>query len=176
FLEPSIELNNPLFRYATLRNSLLPQIKTLRRMGHDVVTLLSDSVAQKCIVDNKVEQIGTIAVIDSIEWMNGEGYFPRSLRHQSRNYFDGELLNIKKILLNSIGDLSYKPDVIIVWETPAYYLEELFPEAKCIYQMPGVFSRPPFANLVSFDDRLLERKTKPVDYIIDDGELSDFEK
>lgn len=176
FLEPSIELNNPLFRYATLRSSLLPQIKTLRRMGHDVVTLLSDSVAQKCIVDNKVEQIGTIAVIDSIEWMNGEGYFPRSLRHQSRNYFDGELLNIKKILLNSIGDLSYKPDVIIVWETPAYYLEELFPEAKCIYQMPGVFSRPPFANLVSFDDRLLERKTKPVDYIIDDGELSDFEK
>ena len=78
--------------------------------------------------------------------------------------------------MNSIGDLSYKPDVIIVWETPAYYLEELFPEAKCIYQMPGVFSRPPFANLVSFDDRLLERKTKPVDYIIDDGELSDFEK
>ncbi len=174
FLEPSIELGNPVFRYATLKNSLLPQIKSLRSEGHEVITFLSESVAQKCIDENKLNEVGNVAVIDPLEWMNGEGYFPRSMRHQEKKYFPGEVEIIKNLLLRSIDDSDFSPDIIIVWESPAYYLETIFPEAKIVYQMPGVFSRPPYANMVSFDSGLLADSSKIRQYTPNDNELNDL--
>lgn len=164
FLEPSIELGNPLFRYATLRNSLLPQIKSLRGSGHNVVTFLSESVAEKCVEDNRLTDIGEVAVVDPLEWMNGEGYFPRSMRHQRKEYFSGEIAAIQKLIVSSFNDSGFIPDVIVVWESPTYYLEQIFPNAKVVYQMPGVFSRPPYANMVSFDSGLLADSSKIPEY------------
>lgn len=156
FLEPAIEFGNPLFRFATLRNSILPQIKTLNVNGNEIVTVVSTPIANKSIEELQNNDFGTLSVIDPILWMNGESYYSRSQRHLKEIYLDGEIERISATLENSLPD-NFKPDIIIVWESPAKYLSKIFPEAKVIYQMPGFFSRPPFANLISFETSILDK-------------------
>lgn len=175
FLEPSIELNNPVFRYATLRNSFIPQIKYLRSKGHNVITFVGEPVASKCLEENKLDDIGTMAVIDPVEWTNGEGYFSRSVRHQNKEYNVGEVEDINIKIKKAINDDLFSPDLIISWESPVYYMDKVYPAAKVIYQMPGVFSRPPFANLVSFDTGLLSESSDIIDYIPSIDELNSFD-
>lgn len=160
FLEPAIEFGNPLFRFATLRNSISPQIKTLNVNGNKIVTLVSAPVANKTIEELQNIELGTLAVVDPIMWMNGESYYSRSQRHLNEDYKNDEIERISIILHNSLPD-NFEPDIIIVWESPAKYLSKIYPEAKVIYQMPGFFSRPPFANLISFEKSILD-KTKAV--------------
>ncbi len=160
FLEPAIEFGNPLFRFATLRNSLLPQIKTLLSAGDNVVTLVSTPVANKSLEEFQNQKTGTFAVVDPIEWMAGESYYSRSQRHFKENYNHGEIAYITNILRNALPE-KFIPDIIIVWESPTKYLKEIFPDSKIIYQMPGFFSRPPFANLISVDTGILESTLPP---------------
>ena len=42
-------------------------------------------------------------------------------------------------------------DVILQWENPVPFLQNLYPEALIINQMPGAFSRPPYPHTVTFD-------------------------
>jgi predicted HAD superfamily hydrolase len=147
YLEPAIEMNNPLFRFATLRNSILPQVKSLCA-ENNVVVLMSDSVADKAVEEGLARSLPTLAVIDCLSWTNGENSLARSLRHQRRQFRDGETDRLGGIVRASLPD-GFEPDVVIVWESPAYYLESVFPTASVLYQMPGFFSRPPFASLVS---------------------------
>lgn len=42
-------------------------------------------------------------------------------------------------------------DVILQWENPVPYLQELYPNALIVNQMPGIFSRPPYPHTVVFD-------------------------
>lgn len=156
FLEPAIELGNPLFRYATLRNSLIPQIKALHRSGSNVVALMSTPIAERAIQDRHNQVIPTMAVIDPLEWTNGENSLERAKRHQEENYHPGEVSRIETLIRKSMPP-DFTPDLIIVWESPTYYLKEIFPDAKILYQMPGFFSRPPFANLISVDTGLLNK-------------------
>lgn len=154
FLEPAIEMNNPLFRFATLRNSIVPQVKALSAAGDNVVVLASDSVAEKSIEDGLNRSIPTLSVIDCITWTAGENSFARSLRHQRREFKDGEIARLGNIIKTALPE-GYEPDVIVVWESPNYYLESIFPNATVLYQMPGFFSRPPFASLVSVSTAMM---------------------
>lgn len=49
-------------------------------------------------------------------------------------------------------------DVVLLWETPAPFLRELYPDALIIHQMPGTFSRPPYPHTVMFDPTGLYRQ------------------
>lgn len=49
-------------------------------------------------------------------------------------------------------------DCILLWETPAPYLKELFPEALIVNQMPGAFTRAPYPQTVTFDTLGLYRQ------------------
>ncbi|WP_146001356.1 HAD family hydrolase [Chimaeribacter arupi] len=155
YLEPAIEFGNPLFRYATLRNSFLPQIKSLQQAGMNVVTLMGLPVASQCLEDRHARNINTLAVIDPFEWMKGESYLTRAQRHHDEEYHEGEVERLGELLTQSLPD-AFTPDVIIVWESPANFLNTLYPQAKILYQMPGFFSRPPFGQLVSLDIGLLK--------------------
>lgn len=148
FLEPAIEMNNPLFRFATLRNSIVPQVKSLHAAGDNVVVLTSDCVAEKSIEDGLNRSIPALAVIDCLNWTGGENSLARSLRHQRREFRDGEVDRLTRIIRAALPD-GFEPDVVVVWESPTPYLESVFPNASVLYQMPGFFSRPPFASLVS---------------------------
>ncbi|QCR36642.1 HAD-IA family hydrolase [Nissabacter sp. SGAir0207] len=155
YLEPSIEFGNPLFRYATLRNSFLPQIKSLQQAGMNVVALMGTPIASQCLEDRHTRNIDTLAVIDPVEWMKGESYLTRAQRHHVNDYHEGEVARLEELLTCALPD-AFTPDVIIVWESPANFLATIYPQAKILYQMPGFFSRPPFSQLVSLDTGLLE--------------------
>ncbi|MDR1008530.1 MAG: HAD-IA family hydrolase [Campylobacteraceae bacterium] len=175
YLEPAIEFANPLFRYATLRNSLLPQIKTIVDSGGEIVLVTSISIAQKYTSDYHMQSNLTLAAIDSIEWTNCENYLERSIRHHNNKYLHNEISRLAKILKGVLPP-NYNPDLIIVWETPASYLSKIFPNSKILYQMPGFFSRPPFANMIAMDVGLLEHSSKiKIDkHIYTKGELQDL--
>ena len=98
FLEPAIEMNNPLFRFATLRNSIVPQVKSLHAAGDNVVVLTSDCVAEKSIEDGLNRSIPALAVIDCLNWTGGENSLARSLRHQRREFRDGEVDRLTRII------------------------------------------------------------------------------
>lgn len=159
FLEPSIELNNPLFRYATLRNSLLPQIRALKETGEEVLLLASAPIVEQSINDGFDRIIPRVAVIDPIVWMGGENARARALRLHQQLWTHSELETIRRHIFGAMPK-GFEPDIIIVWESPADYLKLVFPQALILYQMPGFFSRAPFPSLVSFDTGLLENSTR----------------
>ncbi|MGL5102319.1 MAG: HAD family hydrolase [Plesiomonas sp.] len=157
-LEPSIELGNPEFRFATLRNSITHQIKALYTTGNNTHLIMGDAVANKAMQDGFLKDLNSISIIDHFEWTHGENSFERSIRHQSQSYKDGEIDRLQKIIRTQLPD-NFEPNVIIVWESSTYYLEKIFPDAKIIYQMPGFFSRSPFPEMIKFDTGLLDKAT-----------------
>lgn len=173
FLEPTIEFGNPLFRFATLRNSFMPQIKSLQKNGNVVFTVMSSPVASAAIEANLFKDIINPVVIDPVEWSEGENYNARAMRHQLKKYKNGEIERLKNILFSKLPD-DLKADLIIVWESPAYFLKDIFPKGKVIYQMPGFFSRPPFANMISFNEGLLSESTSLTNYSITENDLLSF--
>lgn len=159
FLEPSIELGNPEFRFATLRSSLVYQIKALRSGGAQTHLIAGEAVANRAMQDDLLEDLHSVSTIDHFEWTQGENSFERSIRHQSNDYKDGEIERLRGIIFAQLPD-GFLPNVIIVWESPTYYLEKIFPDAKIIYQMPGFFSRAPFPEMIKFDVGLLDKATE----------------
>lgn len=156
FLEPSIELGNPEFRFATLRSSIIHQIKALRSVGIHTHLITGEAVANRAMQEGLLDDLSSLATIDHFEWTQGENSFERSMRHQSNNFKDGEVNRLHKIIKAQLPD-DFEPNVIIVWESSAYYLDLIFPDAKIIYQMPGFFSRSPFPEMIKFDTGLLDK-------------------
>ncbi len=155
-LEPAIELGNPEFRFATLRSSLIHQIKALRSVGAETHLITGEAVANRAMREGYLQELHSVSSIDPFEWTQGENSFERALRHQSRNYKAGEINYLQKIISSHLPN-NFQPDVIFVWESPMYFLEKIFPSARIIYQIPGFFSRAPFPEFIKFDKGLLNR-------------------
>lgn len=160
FLEPTIEFSNPLFRYTTLKNMFLPQIKSLIAEGSECCAVLSSPIAEKAQQDGIAKEIGSIAIVDPIEWNACENYLSRSLRHLAEQVSPMESERLSKILKHALPE-GFFPDLIIVWESPASFLRDIFPNVPVLYQMPGIFSRPPYPNFISMDQGLLWGATDP---------------
>lgn len=163
-LEPAIELGNPEFRFATLRSSLVNQIKALRSSGSKTHLIVGEAVANRAMKEGYLEDLHSVSAIDHFEWTQGENSFERSIRQQSKIYKDGEIDRLRKIIEAQLPK-NFSPDIIFVWESPMYFLEKIFPRVKIIYQMPGFFSRSPFPELVKFDVGLLD-KSADADYVV----------
>ncbi|MGF6286121.1 HAD family hydrolase [Pseudomonas silensiensis] len=174
YLEPAIELGNPEFRYATLRSSIVPQVSALRDAGVNVHCIVSQVIAERALRDGHIDAIGSLSTIDPLDWTEGENTLERSLRHQAKNHKDGELARLGELLKSGIPQ-GFDPDIIIVWESPMSLLGEIFPKARIIYQMPGFFSRAPFANLVAFDTGLLGDSTSPANRSVSPAEIEALE-
>lgn len=170
YLEPAIELGNPEFRYATLRSSIVPQVTALRDAGVNVHTIVSQVIAERALRDGLVTALGSLSTIDPLNWTEGENTLERSLRHQSKDYKEGEHTRLGDLFKAGIPT-GFEPDIIIVWESPMSFLGEVFPKARIIYQMPGFFSRSPFASLVAFDTGLLADSTSPADRSVSAAEI-----
>lgn len=155
YLEPSIELGNPLFRYATLRNSLIPQIKTLQSADHKIAVLMSSPVAEKAVKDGYGRLIEHMVVVDPLEWVRGENVLGRSLRHHKGLITNEEVDHIKS-MINGARPADFEPDLIIAWETSCEFLRTIYPNVRMLFQMPGFFSHPPFASMVSINNGLLD--------------------
>ncbi|MGE7990777.1 hypothetical protein ACQKPE_06960 [Pseudomonas sp. NPDC089554] len=155
FLEPAIELGNPVFRYPTLRGSIIPQVIALKNAGANVHCIMSTAVAEHALRDGHMKALGTVSVIDPIQWTKGENTYERSLRHQDRAFREGEVDKLTAFIKDGLPE-GFSPDIVLAWETPMPYLQFISPDTRIIYQMPGFFSRAPYAELISFDDGLLK--------------------
>ncbi|MNJ20740.1 hypothetical protein D3C77_150780 [compost metagenome] len=154
FLEPAIELGNPVFRYPTLRSSIVSQVVALKGAGANVHCIMSTAVAEHALRDGHMKALGTVSVIDPIQWTEGENTFERSLRHQEGTFREGEVDRLAGLIKEGLPE-GFEPDVVLVWESPMPYLQSIFEKARILYQMPGFFSRSPYPELISFDDGLL---------------------
>jgi HAD superfamily hydrolase (TIGR01549 family) len=174
YLEPAIELGNPEFRYATLRSSIVPQVTALRSAGVNVHCIVSQVIAERALRDGHIAALGSLSTIDPLNWTEGENTLERSLRHQAKSYKEGEHARLGE-LLRADMPAGFEPDIILVWESPMSCLGEIFTKARIIYQMPGFFSRAPFANLVAFDTGLLGDSTSPVNRSVSPAEIEALE-
>lgn len=175
YLEPAIELGNPEFRYATFRSSIVPQITALRGAGVKIHSIVSQVIAERALRDGHVTALGSLSTIDPLTWTEGENTLERSLRHQAKNYKEGEHTRLGDLLKAGIPT-GFEPDIIIVWESPMACLGDIFPKARIIYQMPGFFSRSPFASLVAFDTGLLGDSTFPANQSVDQAEIEALDR
>lgn len=154
FLEPSLEhRHNPLFRYKTLRNSLNPQLLSLKLMGHNTSLLASDVVIKAAKDSNEHVDSDSIIPVEMIEWTNCKEEYKRLSTLQDSNKDFLEENKFYKLILKSLN--GFVPDIIISWESEIEYFKSVYPEAKVLYCHPGVFSRPPYPNFITFNTKLL---------------------
>lgn len=154
FIEPSIEFRLPLFRYTSLKNSIIPQIKALKEHGDNVVTLINTPIADKLIEDALCSSLGNLAIIDPFEWSNGEDYNKRALRLIKFGADANDIKFFNKLIKKSLPK-NFIPDIIICWESPVPFMKEIFPDAKVFSQTPGFFSRAPFPAMISMNPGIL---------------------
>ena len=126
YLEPAIELANPEFRYATLRSAILPQVISLRKAGMRVHTVVSEVIAEKAVQDGNLSALGSISTIDPLEWTGGENTLERSIRHQKNELRECEAERLEAILRNGLPQ-GFDPEIVIIWESPAPFMADVFP-------------------------------------------------
>lgn len=154
FLEPSIEFKNPLFRYTSLKNSIIPQVRALEKYGDNVIILINTIIAEKIVEDGLYTSTDNLAIIDPFEWTNGEDYNKRAIRLIKYGADINEIKRLDKIIKKSIPK-NFIPDVVICWESPAHFIKSVFPDAKIFFQTPGFFSRAPFPFMINMNSGLL---------------------
>lgn len=147
YLDPRTELNDKMFRYATLRSYLLPEIQGLKKADPslEVKIILSKNIFTQAIKNG--------LKFDDVEcFIVDEDFFESrlsqdncstsiSLYHNTLNEKDNNV--IKGIIRESIPE-SYYPDLIISYESPAPFLKEMYPDALLLNSMFGIFSRAPY--------------------------------
>ena len=69
-VNPSIEFNDSLFRYKSINNSILPQIKILNKEQVNVSLLVSNQIKQKMEIDG-ISNICNVFSLDPIEYTEG---------------------------------------------------------------------------------------------------------
>lgn len=161
YLDPSVEFNNPTFRYTSYRNSVLPQIRAFREAGHEVSIILNSSIHKKAFEESLIRKDIDYITIETIKTINIGSFSNASLSNKRE-----KVSLIKSLIKKGYGERN-NPDLVIVWESKCDYLEELFPKARIVYQTPGFFSRPPFPQLISLNEGILDSAKSPEDFPTD---------
>lgn len=157
YLEPRIELNDPLFRYATLRSSILRQATALRACGVDVHIVVGDAVARRAVADGHASRMGSYGVVEDLDLRSIYPDYQTAASSWLRHSYGQQEVECMGDLLRRAVPSGFDPDVILVWESPAPFLQEIYPSALVLYQWPGFLSRPPFPELLAFDLGLLDQ-------------------
>ena len=147
YLEPRTESNDKLFRYATLRSYLLPEIDGLRIADKslDFKMIVSRTIYNKAKQNNlKMEGIDFIIIDEDVFEKNS---YLKNINVSNELYHGN--LNIKaneelKSIISACLPVDYKPDIIISYESPAPFFKEIFPSSLLLNAMFGIFSRAPF--------------------------------
>lgn len=147
FLDPRTELNDKLFRYATLRSYLLPEIDGLRKADSEIEVkmVLSRTIFNKAKQSNlKLEGIEFLIVDEELIEDNTILKNHNISVELYHNRLDSQANNELKSIIGSVIPEGYAPDVIISYESPAPFLKEMFPTSLLLNSMFGLFSRAPY--------------------------------
>ncbi|MBY4895860.1 HAD-IA family hydrolase [Cupriavidus sp. AU9028] len=132
------------FRNCFLKH-LAPQANTLATAGCSVDVVVPEAFgADADILVPNVRRIpvGMDAVIDMLG----------SFEDPALTLYAGDWQGKYPRLMDGLRDrLGSHYDAILLWENPVPFLEVLYPESVVVHQMPGVFSRAPYPQTVTFD-------------------------
>lgn len=156
FIEPKIERNEPFFRYPTIRNSLLPQAAALRQQGHSTLTVIGKHLVPRLIEDRLDSSLGPFAAIDDRALSQIEPSY-KALAHKglTNEFTHTEKEILAKLVKAAVG--SFEPDLIVVWESAAEYLRDVFPGVPVVFELPGPFSRAPFPSYTMIVPKMMAR-------------------
>jgi predicted HAD superfamily hydrolase len=150
----SVDGNLLFFKNCFLKHLLL-QANLLSGKGIDV-----DLITTDYIIENQHEISSKINIINltaqELATLNRSNTKPMlSLYGRTDEPFIDQIKSLLKPKL--------KPayDVILLWENPVPFLEDLYPGAVIIHQMPGAFGRAPYPSMVTFDPNGLYRHGAP---------------
>jgi predicted HAD superfamily hydrolase len=145
YLEPHVELNDSLFRFATLRSHILPEIKGLKeyKPSLKVKIIVGEHVAKECL-DQKLDLHGAELIVLKDAKINKvvNGYYKASEIWYNNNYNAEQLNSQVHLIKNSLGD--FIPDATLTYESAAPFLKSAYPDAVHFNTMFGMFSRAPF--------------------------------
>lgn len=142
---PWIAHGDPLFYRNTLRKHLARQASLLASVGHDVLLVVPELLLGALPVLHDRVRVEVLTLDDHVQMTGGLSDPSVEL------YAEPEGGTAHRIATTLAGRLPGHFDVILLWETPVPFFEELYPTALIVHQMPGAFSRPPYPHTVTFD-------------------------
>ena len=146
WLEPWIELNNPLFRLGSIKNHLQYEFKALLDSKKCTVTLLtSQQIAMELSLRFNLENVKIYKIEQKELKKNFNNYHDASLAWFNQEYTDEHVKTMSKVIKKTLGN--YIPDVIIVYESSAPFFKKIFPKTLILNNMLGIFSREPFPEM-----------------------------
>ncbi|MFQ1711138.1 hypothetical protein ACK39D_01375 [Aeromonas veronii] len=145
YLEPQIELEDPLFRYATFRSHIIPEIKCLKsfKPSLEIKVILSENIYTKAISEG-LEISGCECIIingKDIDSISGDNY-EASMRWAEGDISASEIKEIPSLIASKLE--GFYPDVTITYESPSPFMKLAFPDSVHLNSMFGAFSRAPF--------------------------------
>ncbi|ACY14142.1 HAD-IA family hydrolase [Haliangium ochraceum] len=152
YLEPMIELGNPLFRMGTVRNHLDREVKALQahpKERIEVRVLCSEAVAR----ESKANGLLKDATVSTVDAERLQRAFPDYQSISSAWYRGSYSPNDSMYMMGLVAEAleGFVPDVIICYESSAPFLSELFPRALFLNSMLGLLSRPPYPEMSYLD-------------------------
>lgn len=146
YLEPSVELDDPLFRYSSYRAILLPEARAL--LDHEprlrVTFVLSAALFERAAAEGHVDDRITYAPIPA----NAFQIDPVAAYKESLT--DADVKNVVSILHEHVGT-SQPPELVLAYEQAGSIPKAAWPNSLVLNMMFGAFSRAPFPTLASID-------------------------
>lgn len=162
FLEPTIELQNPLFRYGAFKNFVLRQSKNIKteNPSYQLYCVISSAVYKHVLANSLETSHLKLIIVDEVEWLSSySGYYDLSYDLYNDKLPPVVVEKWESILSSKIDIDIEKIDLVLSWESPsAIQLNMIFSKAEHRYCMPGVMSRAPFAELTFVDPHGLFNK------------------
>lgn len=136
------------FLKSAFEKHLLVQAVTLAKQGHNVSVVVPSAYSQIDLKKYSKLNFLELSSLKSIQ-MLGSANDPSLDFYQ--NGCSGKFG--KRVLEWLRPQLPEDIDAILLFENPVPFLEEIYPDALIIHQMPGAFSRPPYPHTIQFDPR-----------------------
>ncbi|WP_409293610.1 HAD family hydrolase [Pseudomonas sp. KCJK9058] len=132
------------FKNCYLKHLLL-QANLLRTQGFDVELVTNDYISEPNVrIESGIKIINLTAA--EIHGLSQGIHLPMVNLYKNK---DSDF--VQKIKTFLTPKLSEHYDAILIWENPVPFLEEMYPDAVIVHQMPGAFSRSPFPATTTFD-------------------------
>lgn len=153
YIDPIVNNGDFLFRYPTLKwhvNDLMNLLtRPIQEGDVDLRIVLSDELLSHA----RSEGVGDDWPLIPINANDLPSIFDDINSVQKScvqgNYCDKHIEHFRKVIIKALN--GYNPDVVIVYESCAPYMQKIFPDAQVLNETWGVFSRPPMPAFATFD-------------------------
>jgi FMN phosphatase YigB (HAD superfamily) len=147
WVPPWVAQGDALFHENAFRRHLMLQARALSQKGWSVSV-----VAGELLTDRLGELPPGVALLRIS--MEQARELTGSLADPSEGLYARPEAELGARVLAGLGaQLPSDVDLVLLWETPVPFLEQRYPRALFLHQMPGAVSRPPFPHTVTVDPR-----------------------